>query len=216
MCTRCALSTATGFSLFLPRVCFIFLYTRLDALSNLHFTPKPLGADEDNPIKPNVTTLALEEVLPFHAGARAPTAHLAPEEVYQPKKGRDRVVRGETERTREELGAARRAKKAARRKKRRRAAADARTVDRLNPGMGNKHAKAKLSAKLANERNVSEGAATANDGRGGGAANEYTSSSKFFQKLQEEARIAVGDMRAAMGGKKKGKGGGSRSAALKL
>ena len=101
------------------------------------------------------------------------------------------------------------------RKKRRRADADTKTVQRLNPGLGNKHAKRKLSQQLANERNVSEGARTANDGRGGGVAGEYTSSSKFFAKLQEEARMVVGDMRAAMGGKAKKKGG-SRGAALKM
>ncbi len=75
------------------KMLFANLCSKLDALSNYHFAPRPV-ADEPE-IKTNATpAVAMEEVLPLHVSdAQA----MAPEEVYDKKKGRDGILRGESE-----------------------------------------------------------------------------------------------------------------------
>ena len=72
---------------------FAALCSRLDALSNYHFAPRPI-ADEAEVRTVTKPAIAMEEVIPLHvSNARG----VAPEEVYGGKKGRDGVLRGETE-----------------------------------------------------------------------------------------------------------------------
>jgi hypothetical protein len=72
---------------------FANLCSKLDALSNYHFAPRPI-ADEAEVRAVTTPAIAMEEVMPLHVSdARG----VAPEEVYATKKGRDGVLRGETE-----------------------------------------------------------------------------------------------------------------------
>ena len=72
---------------------FANLCSKLDALSNYHFAPRPI-ADEAEVRAVTTPAIAMEEVLPLHVSdARC----VAPEELYGKKKGRDGVLRGDSE-----------------------------------------------------------------------------------------------------------------------
>ena len=75
------------------KMLFANLCSKLDALSNYHFAPRPV-ADEAE-VKTSATpAVAMEEVLPLHVSdAQA----MAPEEIFNQKKGRDGILRGESE-----------------------------------------------------------------------------------------------------------------------
>ena len=68
------------------------LSSKLDAMSNYHFTPKPVV--DDIQIKSNVASIQMEEVLPMGVSE---ASRLAPEEVYKKKRGREGVLVGEDE-----------------------------------------------------------------------------------------------------------------------
>jgi hypothetical protein len=72
---------------------FANLCSKLDALSNYHFAPRPI-ADEADITKQNVPAIAMEEVLPLHVST---SRGVAPEEVYAGGKGRQSVLKGESE-----------------------------------------------------------------------------------------------------------------------
>jgi U3 small nucleolar RNA-associated protein MPP10 len=82
---------------------FIALCSKLDALCNMHYTPR--AATEEMQVVSNVAAINMEEVTPAHAST---ASLLAPEEVYAPKKG---ALKGETERTKTDKLRARREKK---------------------------------------------------------------------------------------------------------
>lgn len=75
------------------KMLFANICSKLDALSKYHFAPRPVAEEAD--VKTASTpAIAMEEVLPLHVSdARA----LAPEEIYGKKKGRDGILRGESE-----------------------------------------------------------------------------------------------------------------------
>ena len=75
------------------KMLFANICSKLDALSNYHFAPRPV-ADEVDVKTTKTPAFAMEEVLPLHVSdARA----MAPEEIYGKKKGRDAILRGESE-----------------------------------------------------------------------------------------------------------------------
>jgi len=151
---------------------FKSLCTKLDALSNFQYTPKPIIPDVN--IKTNVPAIEMEEVTP--ASVSTATV-LAPEEVYAKKK---KEFKSETELTQEERKAHRRETKTAKRKRQRQKESDMKAVEKLNPGLGNPYAKEKALKSLQQDRNIKM--ATTSNGE------STTTSSKLFQKLQEEAQ----------------------------
>lgn len=170
------------------------LCTKLDALSNFHFTPK--AAKVDVSVRANVPAIAMEEVLPL-AVSTGDTQ--APEEVHEKKKGRAGVLRDPAELAQEERKRIRQGKKAARRKARRQKQAEEKLVARLNPGLGNKYAREKVRAEIRESGKVVQGT---REGKGTAAA--YSTSSKFFSALQEEVTKNSGSYAK----KKAGAGGG--------
>ena len=72
---------------------FANLCSKLDALSNYHFAPRPIS-DEAEVRAVTAPAIAMEEVLPLHVSdARG----VAPEEVYGTKRGREGILRAESE-----------------------------------------------------------------------------------------------------------------------
>jgi U3 small nucleolar RNA-associated protein MPP10 len=75
------------------RMLFANLCSRLDALSNYHFAPRPV-ADEAEVKTVTTPAIAMEEVLPLHvSNARVS----APEDIFATKHGRGGILRGDSE-----------------------------------------------------------------------------------------------------------------------
>ena len=178
------------------------LSSKLDAMSNYHFTPKPVV--DDIQIKSNVASIQMEEVLPMGVSE---ASRLAPEEVYKKKRGREGVLVGEDELGTDERARKRRAKKAARRKARQARKADEKAIARINPGLGNKHAHKKMMETLASARNVTEGKT--------GSKVNYTKSSEFFNELTKDVSGMISSI-AGKNEKRKKKVNGGTSSKLKL
>jgi len=165
---------------------FAGLCSRLDALSNYHFAPRPI-ADEAEVRTVSKPAIAMEEVMPLHvSNARG----VAPEEIYGGKKGRDAVLRGETEMDQTERKRLRNAKKAARRKSRQEKLADEKLISRLQPGLGlnNPYEKRKIREELSEARakgKITTGERDANA--------DYGTSGKFFRRMQEDVEQKVSD-----------------------
>jgi U3 small nucleolar RNA-associated protein MPP10 len=158
----------------------------LDALSNFHYTPKPPKAETAEVV--NAPAVRMEEALPIGVSE---ANQMTPGELYAPKtKG---VEAGEDELSHEERRAARRRRKTARAKQKRAEEADRRAVDRLNPGMGNKHAREKMLAELAQARNVDTNAAHVRD------TDVSRQSTALFRQLQQEAAIGADAIRKQIG-----------------
>eukprot|EP00560_Eucampia_antarctica_P006318 CAMPEP_0197824310 /NCGR_PEP_ID=MMETSP1437-20131217/1570_1 /TAXON_ID=49252 ORGANISM="Eucampia antarctica, Strain CCMP1452" /NCGR_SAMPLE_ID=MMETSP1437 /ASSEMBLY_ACC=CAM_ASM_001096 /LENGTH=881 /DNA_ID=CAMNT_0043423883 /DNA_START=38 /DNA_END=2683 /DNA_ORIENTATION=- len=163
---------------------FANLCSKLDALSNYHFAPRPV-ADEADVKALTTPAIAMEEVLPtFVSDARA----VAPEEVYQQKKGRDAVIRAESEMDQTDRKRLRQAKKAARRKKRQGKLADEKLISKLQPGLGldNPYEKRKMREELQMAR--ASGKVTTGETD---VHKDYTTSAKFFERMQTDVHQSV-------------------------
>jgi U3 small nucleolar RNA-associated protein MPP10 len=186
---------------------FANLCSKLDALSNYHFAPRPIHDEAE--IKAITTpAIAMEEVLPLHVSdSRA----AAPEEIYGNKRGRDAILMGESERDQQERKRLRGSKKATRRKVRKDKLADEKLISRLQPGMGldNPYEKRKMQEELSVARahgKVTTGEEDTN--------TKYGASGTFFKRMQEEAEKTIKG--GQDGGEEKQKRPKSKSSALKL
>jgi len=165
---------------------FANLCSKLDALSNYHFAPRPI-ADEAEARPVTVPAIAMEEVLPLHVSdARG----IAPEEVYAPKRGRDGILRADSEMDQNDRKRQRQSKKAARRKARKEKEADDKLISRLQPGLGlnNPYEKRKAREELSLARargKVTEGEKDID--------TKFGSSGTFFKRLQAEVQQTVHD-----------------------
>jgi len=165
---------------------FANLCSKLDALSNYHFAPRPI-ADEAEARAVTVPAIAMEEVLPLHVSdARG----VAPEEVFATKRGRDGILRADHEMDQNDRKRQRQSKKAARRKARKEKEADEKLISRLQPGLGlnNPYEKRKAREELALARargKVVEGERDMDA--------KFGSSGTFFKRLQAEAQQTVHD-----------------------
>jgi U3 small nucleolar RNA-associated protein MPP10 len=130
---------------------FANLCSKLDALSNYHFAPRPI-ADEAEVRPLTKPAIAMEEVLPLHVSdARA----VAPEEVYNSKRGREGVLRGESEHDQQDRKRLRASKKSTRRKRRQEKLADEKLISKLQPagvGLDNPYEKRKIRQELSEAR----------------------------------------------------------------
>ena len=186
---------------------FANLCSKLDALSNYHFTPRPI-AEEAEVRAITTPAIAAEEVLPLYVSdARG----AAPEEVYGAKRGRESVLRGESEMEQDERKRLRGSKKSARRKARKEKLADEKLITRLQPGLGlnNPYEKRKIREELSAAR--SKGRVT--DGEVD--TNDYGASGTFFARLQGEAGQKIRGVVDAVNKKPRGRSAAS-SNALKL
>lgn len=186
---------------------FANLCSKLDGLSNYQFAPRPI-ADEAEVRASSAPAIAMEEVLPLHVNdARG----VAPEEVYGSKRGRDAVLRGETEMDQQERKRLRQSKKSARRKVRKEKLADDKLISRLQPGLGlnNPYEKRKMREELAMARSKGKIETGGQD-----MDDKYGSSGTFFKRLQAEAQQSIkGQPSEDEDRKKKSK---PKSSALKL
>ncbi len=186
---------------------FANLCSKLDGLSNYHFAPRPI-AEEVEVRAASTPAIAMEEVLPLHVNdARA----VAPEEIYATKRGREGVLRGETEMDQQERKRLRQSKKTVRRKERKEKLADEKLISRLEPGLGlnNPYEKRKMREELAVAR--SKGKVTTGEKELDG---KYGSSGTFFQRLQAEAKQTI--MGKSSGEEERRKKTKPKSSSLKL
>ena len=190
---------------------FANLCSKLDALSNYHFAPRPV-ADEAEVRSVTTPAIAMEEALPLHVSdARG----VAPEELYNPKQGREAVLRGESEMDQTDRKRLRNAKKSARRKARKGKLADEKLISKLQGGLGlnNPYEKRKLREELQMARasgKVTQGEIDTN--------SDYTTSTKFFQRMQEnvEQEIQGGGDADRKRKRKNGMEGSRKSSEFKL
>jgi U3 small nucleolar RNA-associated protein MPP10 len=166
---------------------FANLCSKLDGLSNYHFAPRPIS----NEVEVRTVTapaIAMEEVLPLHVSdARG----VAPEEVYGTKRGREGILRGETEMDQTERKRLRQSKKSARRKVRKEKLADEKLISRLEPGLGlnNPYEKRKIREELS----VARARGRVTTGEQDQEAIKFGSSGTFFKRLQNEAQKSIRD-----------------------
>lgn len=140
----------------------------LDALSNFHYTPKPVINELE--IKVNAPALKMEESIPLsYSMANQKT----PEEIMSKQKEELKDIK---EMTSDEKQKKRQLKKAVKRKVKKEKEAINKIVQRLNPGLGNKYSKEKIKDALL-QRNVKEGKVT---------GNVTKTSSALFNQLQDE------------------------------
>lgn len=140
----------------------------LDALSNFHFTPKPVVKELE--IKVNAPALKMEESIPL---SYSMANQKAPEEIMSKQKDELKDIK---EMTSEEKQKKRQLKKTMKRKVKKEKEAINKIVERLNPGLGNKYSKEKIKDALL-QRNVKEGKVT---------GNVTKTSSALFNQLQDE------------------------------
>ena len=187
---------------------FANLCSKLDALSNYHFAPRPIEHEAE--IRPvTKPAIAMEEVLPLHVSdARG----VAPEEVYGKKHGRESVLRADSELEQQDRKRLRTAKKSARRKKRKQKQADEKLISRLQPGLGlnNPYEKRKMREEL----QVARARGTVTTGKKD--TNEYGGSGTFFKRMQEQAQQSIKGGNSAAAEEESSARKQSRSSSYKL
>jgi U3 small nucleolar RNA-associated protein MPP10 len=166
------------------RMLFANICSKLDALSNYHFAPRPVADVAE--VKTSTTpAIAMEEVLPIHVSNAQASA---PEEIYGAKKGRESELRAESEMDQTERKRLRQGKKAARRKARKAKLADEKLISRLQPGLGlnNPYEKRKMREELQMARasgRVIQGEIDKNA--------DFKTSTKFFERMQADVQNSI-------------------------
>ncbi|KAL2743592.1 U3 small nucleolar ribonucleoprotein MPP10 isoform X1 [Vespula maculifrons] len=167
------------------------LFSKLDALSNFHYTPKAVRiqdltfrsvlckAQPEIKIISNVPAINMEEVAPI---ATSDATLLAPEEVREKPRG---DVMGKSERTVTDMKRDRRRKKLRQRERQKNRERKER-LNAIKPGIEKKYKKDKnvlLMKKLSKDRNIT----TVDETIG----KVTKSSSKFFSQLQDQVKSHV-------------------------
>ncbi|XP_041464513.1 U3 small nucleolar ribonucleoprotein protein MPP10-like [Lytechinus variegatus] len=153
------------------------LFIKLDALSNFHFAPKPIGPEVK--IISNTPAISMEEVAPISV---ADSSLLAPEEIKDKEKGE---LKGKTERTSEDRNRDLRKKKQRQRARAKDRERKEKLVEKLNPGLGNKYSKKAAMERLEKSSKAPSSTTTIVKDMENTKGN-LKSSKAFFSKLQEE------------------------------
>nr|SVE74300.1 EOG090X09DZ [Daphnia barbata] len=154
------------------------LFATLDALCNFSYTPRP--PQPDIKIVSNMPSIVMEEIAPVTV---SDANLLAPQEVQDPTRG---VLKGATEKEKTDRLRERRKKKKAQRVRHKERERIQKAVDKANPGMGNKHAKARVILNL--QKAEKEGTVSLIRDNG---FNAPKSSTAFFKRLQEDVSSSV-------------------------
>ncbi|KAI4468992.1 u3 small nucleolar ribonucleoprotein mpp10 [Holotrichia oblita] len=155
------------------------LFRQLDALSNYHFTPKP--AAPELRIVNNLPAINMEEVAPI---AATDASLLAPEEVKGRIKG---DIIGKNERSDADKNRERRKKKRKQKIHANERIKRENTINKFNPGLGNKYSKEKARKEL--EKVVKDKNVDKMDESIG--TKHIKSSSAFFKQLEEEVKSHI-------------------------
>ena len=128
---------------------FVELCGKLDSLSNFHYTPKALNSvGQIVPVSSDVAAVRMEEAIPV---TESIATQAAPEDIMAVPKGFHSLGKDRREMTQQERNGVRRSSKAVKRARKRMRDAESKIVSKLNPGLGNKHAKTKLNSELSNK-----------------------------------------------------------------
>nr|SVE76504.1 EOG090X09DZ [Daphnia longispina] len=158
------------------------VFAKLDALCNFSYTPR--APEPDVKIVSNMPSIVMEEIAPVTV---SDANLLAPQEVQDPTRG---VLKGTTEKEKTDRLRERRKKKSAQRVRHKERERTEKAVDKVNPGLGNKHAKARVLHNL--QKAEKEGTVSLiKDNR----TKAPKSSTAFFKQLQEDVSASVDAVR---------------------
>ncbi|XP_046444897.1 U3 small nucleolar ribonucleoprotein protein MPP10-like [Daphnia pulex] len=158
------------------------VFAKLDALCNFSYTPR--APEPDVKIVSNMPSIVMEEIAPVTV---SDANLLAPQEVQDPTRG---VLKGTTEKAKTDRLRERRKKKSAQRVRHKERERTEKAVDKANPGLGNKHAKARVLHNL--QKAEKEGTVSLiKDNR----TKATKSSTAFFKQLQEDVSASVDAVR---------------------
>jgi U3 small nucleolar RNA-associated protein MPP10 len=165
------------------------LFAKLDTLTHFHYTPKISTAEVK--IIRNAPTITMEEVAPI---AMSDANLLAPQEIIDKKRSEEI---GSTEKTETDRKRDRRQKKQKQRLREKEKERKMRLVEKLNPGLGNKHSKKKVLKDI--EKAEKEGKLVTIKSK----SKALKSSTSFFNQLQNEATATLKDQLKTSSKKKK-------------
>ena len=181
---------------------------KLDALSNFHFTPKPVFREASIDVN-RAPAISMEDKVPMSV-SQADCA--APEVVYHKKRNhRQALVQSREEMSKGEKQSLRNHQKSVKRRRNQQVASQNRLQATYDPKMRQQLDDAKMAADMADNKNIVQGSALAH-----GESKQFSKSSEFFANLQQQVDNATsgGDT-----GRKKTKsdtGAKFNAAALKL
>lgn len=178
------------------RTLFASLCSKLDAMSNYHFAPRPVDQEAERADNGEINVLAnkpaisVEDIIPTFVSDKRT---LVPKDIYKGTgnlRGKDSVLKGESELSQQDRQRARQTKKSKRRKERKEKLADERILSKLNPlstGLNNPYEKRKIREDLSFARSRGK-IITAEENPN---SSNYNSSTKFFKELQDSTRSEI-------------------------